>query len=164
LTTTVTCTIPDVASNGRWGVSIQLQDGVGAGGRPLSVFAHAELEVVGGSDDREPPVLESYEFGPAPIHPDSEFEATLRFRDESLPIISTNSLNPVFQFSEDWNTVYRCIQDGSTVLEPDLFEAHFRCLPIGEPSAGVFETKHSFRDALGHYGSAMLTLEVVEGP
>jgi hypothetical protein len=73
-----TCTLPDFVPNGAWRLTTLVRDQIG-----LTVSS-STFDLVGGSDDNEPPVVVSEVVSPDPVVVGQPFSVTIRISDDHL--------------------------------------------------------------------------------
>lgn len=167
---TITCQVPTYASNGTW----QLDTVVGDGMPPTANYPGRRIripfEVTGGTDDRQPPRLLSYDIAPEVVDQETTFTLTMRLFDESMPIDVGSSIT-TFDFTKPFarNSIFRCSGTSSTQVSSTEVEIVAQCVPWnysvkGRSEPGLHRSFPPVRDALAHEGNIEMLVDVLPKP
>ncbi len=152
VTRTVTCSLPSFVPNGAWRLWAFASDGgtPGAGSSPRTTFA-----VTGGSEDRQPPVVEYQAVSPRPAVLGQPFQVTVRISDAHLlpptptdfqvsNIVDTSAPNPApYAF-------WPCPTVVPTQVSPTLQEWVFTCTVPATAVAASYGGFMHVEDAIGY--------------
>lgn len=161
----ITCSVPDFALNGTWEALLQVSDGEthhihGAN------YGHGrtEFEVTGGSNDLQPPVIESVTFDPQPFTADGPFIVTVQASDDHL-VTPQRGAYLGYVVTGAVPTIKRsCDLSSLRELSPTLHEWVFECPEDPEIVPGVHQMHFNTADINGNLTSTWFDMEVVAGP
>ena len=166
VTQTFTCSMPEFSPNGEWALTVHVYNSVGDG------FAAEEtisLELVGGSEDRDPPVVESYTFTPDPVVRGEPYSLVVRISDEHLSAPEPIYMNlrdivdptlPPPQISVGWP----CGTSTPIFVSPTEIELRWEGCVVGpDAKLGRYRTSWSpaVVDLIGHVAPTALEVDVV---
>lgn len=168
---TVTCTVPDFASNGTWQIEMLIGDGTPPTANWPGLTTRIPFEVVGGTDDRVPPQLVHYEIEPAVVDQETTFTLTMRLRDEALPLTVGNNVSGWFDFAKLFsdNSRFTCKFPSITPVSPTEVDVAIDCVPNnfnlpGRAEPGVHRAYMPVSDSLGHKGNIEMFVDVQPVP
>ena len=146
-----TCTLPAVVPNGEWRVDVWATDDElpGFGVREQSTF-----HLIGGSEDRDDPVLESVVVSPDPVVVGQPFSVTIRASDEHPgPTVPTSLTlqNIVDPENPSPRVEWPCGEVAPTEVSPTVREWAFTGCVIGPDAVlGSYSGFMLAEDAIGH--------------
>jgi len=159
---TLACPVPEFASSGTWQMEIRINDGAPLQNLP-GLTARVPFEVVDGSDDRSAPQLLSSTIEPSVVDQVTVFQVRALVRDET----SVSLAHPNFAFVKPFapNSFFECLGPTLTPVSPTDVEIVATCYPSnGRSEVGTHQTGLPLRDALGHQGLGLITLDVQSAP
>jgi len=167
---TVTCPIPEFASNGTWRLEVRVNDGGPLENLP-GLVQQIPFEITGGTDDRTPPQLVQYETSPATIDQETPFTLTVRLRDDSGVTIGQVQGGPYFQFYKPFSphSVFGCRTPVYTPVSETDTDVTLTCTPSnygvgGRSEAGLHVANMPVYDALQQQGTVQMTVDVQPAP
>jgi hypothetical protein len=158
VTVEFTCTMPLIAPNGGWKLVVRAHDGEWSGvhGACDCVSETVTLTVTGGSDDRDPPALQSVYRDPDPAPVGTRSTVTIQVFDEH-PAEHTAPLYLRYDVTSGNPKV--CAQVSHVRLSSTLDEWTFDC--PGHPTPGEYLGIVWVGDAIGYGRDIRLTFNVV---
>jgi len=167
---TVTCPIPEFASNGTWRLEVRVNDGSPQENLP-GLVQQIPFEITGGSDDRTPPQLVQYEISPTTIDQETPFTLTARLRDESGVTIGQVQGGSYFQFYKPFSphSVFGCGTPVYTPVSETDVDVTLTCTPSnygvgGRSEPGLHVANMPVYDALQQQGTVYMAVEVLTAP
>ena len=147
---TVTCPVPDFASNGTWYTDVTVSDAPEFSS-PATSYPGTNLrlsfDVAGGSEDRSAPQLVSYQTAPAVIGQETSFTLTMHVRDDTPPVAlhwaSSYALRKLFS-----NSTFSCVDPVYTPISATDTHISLSCKP-----GHVADT--TYRSELGQHGASL---------
>lgn len=166
VTITFTCTMADFSPNGTWRLTVNVYNRLDP---RFSAEETVGFELVGGSEDRQRPLVESYAFTPDPIVRGEPYSLVVRITDEHVappkPIymnlrdIVDHSLPPP-QISVAWP----CGTSTPSIVSPTEIELRWDGCVVG-PDAKLGRYRTSLFpfvvDLIGHVAPTSLEVDVV---
>lgn len=167
---TITCPVPTFASNGTWELDVVVGDGMPPTANYPGRQTMIPFEVTGGTDDREPPRLISYEIEPNTVDQETTFTLTARLHDESLPVGMGHG-QVIFDFTKPFaqNSTFVCRYPTFTPVAATEVEVVVDCEPHdfrvpGRSETGVHRGRMEVRDALNHLTDIEMVVDVQPAP
>jgi hypothetical protein len=168
---TVTCPLPQGASNGTWQLEMFLNDSSYPTANYPGSTVRVPFEVTGGTEDRRPPRLVSYSIEPTVVDQETTFTVTARLSDEALPLsvgeLGSQSFNFTKLFAQ--NSVFWCSNPTLTPVSATEVDVVANCTPSnyyqgGRSEPGLHLSYMKVRDDLGQEGNVEMYVDVVPGP
>ena len=151
------CTMPPIAANGDWILTVLVTDAVGLGpeGSCSCDSADIHFTVTGGTADTQGPQVEAFTTSPAPVTVGEPFDLTISLSDEHLaPDYSVSTFE---YYSNDPFQV--CTRASDRSVSATEHEWTFRCPPPTKP--GTYFGGTFVPDAMGYVTNAHGSFNVV---
>ena len=147
MTAELSCQLP-FAPNGTWTVNVRAGDG-GVSQSPAS-SAQAHFEVDGGSDDIDPPVLESVTVSPDPLITGSKFDVTVRVSDAHppVPVPPKGSMGYVGTHVNSYGRP--CYEPTFRQISATVHEWVFPCQANSDGRSGIYRGSFRVYDSSGN--------------
>lgn len=147
VTAELSCHLP-YAPNGTWTVVVKAGDGA-VSQNPAS-SARAQFTVDGGSDDLDPPVLESVTVSPDPLITGSKFDVTVRVSDDHppVPVPPKGSMGYVGNHINSYGRP--CYEPTFRQISATVHEWVFPCQANSDGRSGVYSGGFSVYDSSGN--------------
>lgn len=157
------CVMPEGAPNGAWRLTATATN-PGAGG--YQGAQSSNFTVVGGMDDQEAPVMESFVVSPSPVVIGVPFSVTVRAIDEHhLPPSPTRlTAGHMVPAPPGGQVKWTCAETTPTLVEPTVLEWRFTdcLLPEGTPPFS-YGAGFNISDSLGYTGRMSIWFPAVAG-
>jgi hypothetical protein len=157
-----TCTLPAFVPNGAWRLTTVVRDQIGP------TVSSSTFDLVGGSDDNEPPVVESTVVSPNPVVVGQPFSVTIRISDDHLSFDPQEftSRNITYQVPNPPPQVeWSCGKVTPTQVSPTVEEFAWTGCLIGPPAvAAQYGGFMQVFDAIGHKLTVWPDFDVVAAP
>lgn len=165
VTVQYTCTMAEFSPNGEWSLEVH----VGHQGSSYEAREIHTVELTGGSEDREPPVLESLVISPDPIVRGEPYSITMRLSDQHLTLEprSIGLANESYVLDPDAppRVYWPCGEVAPTLVGPNAMELHWENCIIGTDAVlGNYYTYFEVTDQIGHPTSFYPGAQVVPAP
>lgn len=165
VTVEFTCTMASFSPNGPWSLSVFASNVRSS----TSQWEMRTFELTGGSEDREPPVLESLVISPSPIVRGEPYSVTMRISDEHLVMeprsFGLRNETDVIDPEAPPGVYWPCGEVEPTVLSPTEMELHWDGCVIGPDAVlGDYYSYVAFPDRIGHPLSFYARVDVVAAP
>lgn len=159
---TLTCTVPNYASNGTWHANVRIWDNPGDSYGYEGLRSALAFDVAGGTDDNSGPGLLGYELDPPVVHQNTPFKVTMHLVDESQPVSAYDpDYSAIFLKLFAQQSSIECRDPVYTATAPTLTDLTWSCTPNPSTEFGVHMASVRLRDALGQTSMAQMFLEVV---
>ncbi len=161
VTRTYECVMPDGAPNGAWRLTAAARN---AGGHGYQGAQFSNFTVVGGEDDQEAPVMESFVVSPSTVVIGEPFSITVRAVDDHhLPPAPTRlAAGHMVPEPPGGQVKWTCAETTPTLVEPTVLEWHFTdcLLPEGTPPFS-YGAGFNVSDSLGYTGRMSIWFRAV---
>ncbi len=147
VTAELSCHLP-YAPNGTWTVAVSAGDG--AVSQSPASSARAQFQVNGGSDDTDPPVLESVTVSPDPLITGSKFDVTVRVSDAHppVPVPPKGSMGYVGNHINSYGRP--CYEPTFRQISATVHEWVFPCQANSDGLSGIYSGAFSVYDSSGN--------------
>ncbi len=167
---TVTCEVPDYASNGTWRLEVRLLDS-----SPPVLYPGTTrvipFEVTGGTEDRRGPELVSHSVEPTVVDQETTFVLTARLRDEALPVRIGSGGDGTINFAKLFaqNSMFTCRNAAFAPVSATEVDVTISCSPSnfynpGRAEPGLHLGRVIMRDALGQESFDDIVIDVQPDP
>lgn len=146
--------MPAFASNGFWTMTITVSAGRGGGAASVTV----PFEVIGGTDDTEPPVITTLTGPPPTIAPGASFDLAFQIDDTNLAIDQTPS---TFWFGAlHTDDLFICVSDTPTQVSPTEADITVTCTVGATEPPATYTAEFFSTDLLGLRTVVPLSVQV----
>jgi hypothetical protein len=165
VTVEFTCTMAAFSPNGPWSLIVRATNA----NAPSQQERTTTFQLTGGTEDREPPVLESLVISPDPVVRGEPYSVTMRISDEHLVLAPrsfglrnvTDVLDPAAPPGVHWP----CGEAEPTVISPTEIELRWDGCTIGPDAVlGDYYSYVGFEDLIGHPSSTYARTQLVAAP